>query len=208
MRPLPRVHAFTDAQLLVQPDFGIRAAAIAAAGSAVALPARTRGESTATLEAAALRLLALVRPPEASLFINQRSDLAAAIGASGVQLARTDLAPSDARRVLGRGWIGCSVHNAEEARAAVGEGADFLVVGSIYPTDSHPSRPAQGLELVRDAVALGVPIIAIGGITPERAAEAKAAGAYGVAAIRALWHAPDPAAATLALLEPWLATDQ
>jgi thiamine-phosphate diphosphorylase len=208
MRPLPRVHAFTDAELLAQPDLGIRAAAIAAGGSAVALHARARGERTATLEAAALRLLALARPPEASLFVNERSDLAAAIGASGVQLARPDLAPSDARRVLRSGWIGCSVHNPDEARAAVREGADFLVVGSIYPTDSHPGRPARGLGLVRDAVALGVPVIAIGGITPERAAEVKAAGAYGVAAIRALWHAPDPAAATLAMLEPWLATDQ
>ncbi|HEX6433287.1 MAG TPA: thiamine phosphate synthase, partial [Gemmatimonadales bacterium] len=75
-------------------------------------------------------------------------------------------------------------------------------------TDSHPESPAQGLELVREAVAFGVPVIAIGGITPERAAEAKTAGAYGVAAIRALWHAPDPAAAALALLEPWLTVEQ
>jgi thiamine-phosphate pyrophosphorylase len=86
----------------------------------------------------------------------------------------------------------------------VREGADFLVVGSVYPTDSHPERVSGGWDLVRDVAPLGVPVIAIGGITPERAAEAKEAGAYGVAAIRALWHAPDPAAATLAMLEPWL----
>jgi thiamine-phosphate diphosphorylase len=183
---------------------GIRAAAIAAAGPAVALHARARGHSTALLEAGALRFVALARPPEAAVFVSERSDLAAAIGASGVQLAATDLAPSDARRVLGRGWIGCSVHSREEASIAMREGADFLVVGNVYPTDSHPGRQPAGLELLRDTVAYGVPVIAIGGITPERAAEAKEAGAYGVAAIRALWHAPDPAAATLALLEPWL----
>lgn len=203
MRPLPRVHAFTDATLLTHPDLGIRAAAIAAAGPAVALHARARGHSAALLEAAALRFVALARPPEAAVFVSERSDLAAAIGASGVQLAATDLAPSDARRILRRGWIGCSVHSREEASAALREGADFLVVGNVYPTDSHPGRPSGGLNLLRDIAALGLPVIAIGGITSARVAEAKEAGAYGVAAIRALWHAPDPAAAALAMLEPW-----
>lgn len=204
MRPLPRVHAFTDAALLSAPELGIRAAAIAAAGSAVALHARARGESGARLAAAALRLLALARPPEAAVFVSGRPDIAAAAGAQGVQLAREDLAPADARRVLPHGWVGRSVHTREEAVAAIAEGADFLVVGSIYETASHPGQPAAGLNLVREAAGLGRPVIAIGGITPERAAEVRAAGAYGVAAIRALWHAPDPAAATLAMLAPWV----
>jgi len=86
---------------------------------------------------------------------------------------------------------------------AVQEGADFLVVGNVYATLSHPDRPAGGLDLVRSTADLGIPVIAIGGITPDRAAEVRAAGAYGVAAIRGLWHAPDPAAAALAMLEPW-----
>jgi thiamine-phosphate diphosphorylase len=204
MRPLPRVHAFTDAALLSHPGLGIRAAAIAAGGSAVALHARARGESAAFLAAAAQRLLALVRPPEASLFVSGRSDIAAAIGGHGVQLSRDDLAPSDARKVLARGWVGCSVHSESEAVAAVREGADFLVVGSVYPTVSHPEREPAGLELVHQTTKLGVPVIAIGGITPERAIEIRSAGGYGIAAIRALWHAPDPAAATLAMLAPWV----
>jgi thiamine-phosphate pyrophosphorylase len=204
MRPLPRVHAFTDAALLAVPEFGIRAAAIAAGGSAVALHARAPGEGGARLVAGALRILALARPPEAGVFVSGRPDIAAALGASGVQLGLQDLAPADARRVLPRGWIGRSVHSRDEAATAVAEGADFLVVGSIYETPSHPTRPAAGPELVRECVSLGRPVIAIGGITPERAIEVKAAGAYGVAAIRALWQAPDPAAATLALLAPWM----
>lgn len=203
MRPLPRVHAFTDAALLSAPEFGIRAAAIAAAGSAVALHTRARSESGARLAAAALRLMSLARPPEAAVFVSGRPDIAAAAGAHGVQLASVDLGPADARRVLPHGWIGRSVHSREEAAAAVAEGADFLVVGSIYETASHPGQPAMGLNLVGETVRLGRPVIAIGGITPERAAEVRAAGAYGVAAIRALWHAPDPAAATLAMLAPW-----
>ncbi|HEY3011240.1 MAG TPA: thiamine phosphate synthase [Gemmatimonadales bacterium] len=204
MRPLPRVHAFTDAGLLGDPELGIRAAAIAAAGPAIALHARARGAGTRVLTAAALRLVALARPPEAAVFVSGRSDIAAAVGAQGVQLANDDITPADARRVLIHGWIGRSVHTRDEAASAVKEGTDFLVVGNIYKTESHPGRPGAGLDLVRDAAALGVPVIAIGGITPARAFEVRAAGAYGVAAIRALWHAPDPAAATLAMLAPWV----
>jgi thiamine-phosphate diphosphorylase len=204
VRPLPRVHAFTDAALLSAPDLGIRAAAIAAAGPAVALHARARGEMGAVVSALAARLVALAQPAEAAVLVAGRSDIAAGVGAHGVQLARDDMTPADARRVLRHGWIGCSVHSATEAGTAVKEGADFLVVGSIYPTVSHPGQAAAGLELIREITRLGVPVIAIGGITPSRAWEARSAGAYGIAAIRALWHAPDPAGATLAMLEPWL----
>jgi thiamine-phosphate diphosphorylase len=205
MRPLPRLHAVTDAGVLAAPDFGVRAAAIASAGPAVALHARDRTAGGAALARAAERMLALARPPEAAVFVNGRPDVAAALGAQGVQLAGDDLAPADARRILGHGWIGRSVHSAGEAQAAVAEGADFLMVGNVYETPSHPGRPAAGLDLVRAAAALGRPVIAIGGIDAARATEARDAGAYGVAAIRALWNAADPAAAALALLAPWWA---
>ncbi len=204
MRPLPRVHAFTDHTILSAPDFGIRAAAIAAAGAAVALHARDRGGPGARLAASTLRMVALARPPEAAVFVSGRPDIAAASGAHGVQLGAGDLTPDDARRVLLHGWVGRSVHSPDEARVAVEEGADFLVVGSIYETPSHPGRAAVGTGLLREAARLGLPVIAIGGITPERVPELKAAGAYGVAAIRALWQADDPAAATLSMLAPWV----
>ncbi len=206
MRPLPRLHAITNAALLAHPELGIRAAALAAAGPAVALHARARGTGGALLARAAQRLLSLARPPEAAVFVNARSDVAAAVGAHGVQLGREDLAVSDARRVM-HGWVGCSVHTADEAAAAITEGADFLMVGNVYETASHPGRPAAGLDLVRQTSRLGVPIIAIGGITSTRAPEVREAGAYGVAAIRALWEAPDPAAAALELLRPWAASE-
>jgi thiamine-phosphate diphosphorylase len=205
MRPLPRLHAVTDAAVLAHPDLGIHAAAIAAAGSAVALHVRDRTATAAALTRVALRFLALARPPEASVFINGRPDLATAVGADGVQLSATDLSPADARRIFSRGWIGRSVHSETEAEEAIIAGADYLIVGSVYPSASHPDQPAAGLELVRNTAKLGTPVIAIGGMNPDRAAEAQAAGAYGVAAISALWRAADPAAAALALLEPWLA---
>jgi thiamine-phosphate pyrophosphorylase len=198
------VHAFTDAALLSAPELGIRAAAIAAGGPAVALHARAREATGAVLAVGAQRLIALARPPEAAVIVSGRPDIAAALGANGVQLANDDLTPADARRVLQHGWIGRSVHSLEEAEGAVAQGTDFLVVGSIYETASHPGQPALGLRLVRDAARLGRPVIAIGGITPERAIAVRDAGAYGVAAIRALWQAPDPAAATIAMLAPWV----
>jgi thiamine-phosphate pyrophosphorylase len=203
MRPLPRVHAYTDSELLGSPEIGIRAAAIAAAGPAVALHARARGASGATLSTAARRLVALARAPEAGVFVNARPDIAAAVGAQGVQLGPEDLAPADARLVMPTGWIGRSVHGLSEAETAMREGADYLVLGNVYPTESHPGRPGLGLALLAKVAALGRPVIAIGGITPARVSEVRAAGAYGVAAIGALWRAADPAAATLAMLDPW-----
>ncbi len=202
MRPLPRLHAVTDAATLALPDLGIRAAAIAAAGPAVALHARNRSAGGAALAAVAARLLALARPPEAMVIVSGRPDVAAAVGAHGVQLAADDLAPADARRISG-GWVGRSVHAADEALRAADEGADFVLAGHVYQTATHPGAPAGGLALVRDCARSGLPVIAIGGVTAARAAELRDAGAWGVAAISALWGAVDPAAAALALLEPW-----
>ena len=202
MRPLPRVHAITDAAVLALPDFGARAAAIASAGPAVALHARDRSAGGAALAAAAARLAALARPPEALVLVNGRPDVAAACGAHGVQLAAGDLAPADARRIAG-GLIGRSVHSEDEARLAADEGADFVIAGSVYPTASHPDREPGGLALIRGCVRAGLPVVAIGGVTPARAGEVRDAGAWGVAAISALWGAADPAATTLLMLEPW-----
>ena len=107
------------------------------------------------------------------------------------------------RRVFDTGWIGCSVHSREEAEAALGEGADYLVAGSVFETTSHPGQPALGLAWLTTISKLGRPVVAIGGITPERALQVREAGAWGVAVIAAAWDAGDPAAATTALLAPW-----
>jgi thiamine-phosphate diphosphorylase len=204
VRPLPRLHAVTDATVIGAADFPVRAAAIAAAGSAVALHARDRSSGGAALARVALRLVALARPAEASVFINSRPDVAQATGAQGVQLGGSDLRPAEARASFPVGWIGCSVHSVQEAERAAREGANFLLVGNVYATASHPDRPAGGPALVRESARLGLPVIAIGGIDAARAVEMRDAGGYGVAAITALWRASDPAAAALALLAPWM----
>lgn len=204
MRPLPRLHAVTDPSVLALDDLGVRAAAIAAAGPSVALHARDRQAGGARLAALAARLVSLAWPPEASVIVAGRPDVALAVGAQGVQLAAGDLAPAEAREMLPHGWIGRSVHSADEAARAADEGADYVLAGNVFETASHPGRPAAGLELITAAARAGIPVIAIGGITAANAAAVRDAGAWGVAAIRALWHAEDSAAATLALLEPWM----
>ena len=204
MRPLPRLHAITAASVLAMDDLGMRAAAIAAAGSAVALHARDHSAGGARIASVARRFLSLARPPEAAVFVNGRPDIAGALGAHGLQLGAADLAPAEARASFPRGWIGRSVHSIAEAEQAVADGADFLLVGTIFATPSHPGHPGAGPALVRDAARLGRPVIAIGGIDAGRAGRMREEGAYGVAAVGALWHAADPAAAALALLAPWL----
>ncbi|HEU4829508.1 MAG TPA: thiamine phosphate synthase [Gemmatimonadales bacterium] len=204
MRPLARLHAVTDAAVRALPDLGVRAAAIASAGSAVALHARDRAATAADLAALADRFVTLTLPAEASTIVSGRPDIARAVGAQGVQLAAGDLAPRDIRAAFGELRLGRSVHSLSEARAAVDEGADYLLLGSVFATTSHPDRAPIGIEVVRSVSALGVPVIAIGGITPQHARVLRDAGAYGVAAIRALWHAEDPARAALAFLDGWV----
>ena len=203
MRPLPRLHAITDDAVLADADVGIRAAAIAAAGPAVALHVRARKSSGAFLAKSATRFISLAGPPEAAVFVNGRPDLAVAVSAQGVQLGSRDLSVADARAVFPRGWIGRSVHGVEESLAALDEGADFLVLGSLFETPSHPDAPPLGLATLERVAALGLPVIAIGGITAESAARVRDAGAWGVAAVRALWSAADPYAAAMSLLAPW-----
>jgi thiamine-phosphate pyrophosphorylase len=188
------------------PDLGVRAAAIAAAGPAVALHARGRRLGGDALSRLGGKFLSLATPPEAAVFVNARPDIAAALGAHGVMLGAGDLVSGDARLVFARGWLGRSVHDRDEARRAIDDGADFLMVGSVFESASHPGRPAVGLTLVEWSAGLGKPVVAIGGVTSDRAVAVREAGAWGVAAISALWDADDPYAAALALLEPWSAT--
>lgn len=203
MRPLPRLLVVTTDAICRAADFEARASAIAAAGPAAGLLVRAPGATTAEHAAFAERVVALAHSAGAAVLVHARPDLARAVGAQGVQLRREDLAPADARRVQGTGWIGVSVHGREEAEAAFAEGADFVIAGNLFETASHPERPARGLPWLRELCELGRPVIAIGGITPARAAEARRAGAWGIAAISAVWEAPDPAAAALAMLAAW-----
>ena len=203
MKPLARLLAVTNDTVCRTPDFSARAAAIAGVGPNIGLLVRAPGSTAAQQAGFAGQALAAARSGTATILVHARPDLARAISADGVQLRRQDLAPKDARGVLTGGWIGVSVHDRAEAEAAIAEGADFVVAGNLFETASHPDRPARGLRWLEEICALERPVIAIGGITPERAPAVRAAGAWGVAAISALWDAADPPAAARAMLEPW-----
>jgi len=99
-------------------------------------------------------------------------------------------------------WIGKSVHNLHEAEAAHAQGADYLLVGPVFPTATHPDRMPLGTAELKQIAGLGLPVVAIGGVTPERVADLRAAvNLHGVAAISALWLAADPAHAARRMLE-------
>jgi thiamine-phosphate pyrophosphorylase len=194
LKDVPTVHAVTDPAILARPGFANAAAEVLhALGPNGAIHLRGHGVPAAAL----WQLAQAIRPAqEASggwLVVNDRLDVALAVGAQGAQLGQRALLLRDARRAAPSLRLGVSVHSLAQAQEAAG--ADWWLAGHLFATDSHPGQPPLGLSLLHQLAPLGVPIIAIGGITPARAAAARAAGAYGVAAIRGIWEAEDPARA-------------
>ncbi|MGH7275869.1 MAG: thiamine phosphate synthase [Candidatus Rokuibacteriota bacterium] len=150
------------------------------------------------------RLRGLTLDTQALLIVNDRVDVALAVGADAVQRASMSLPVKDIRALVGdRLKIGASVHALQEAIEAEINGADWIVFGPIYDTPSKRAfGPPQGLDkLGRVATAVRLPVIAIGGITPERVPEVKRAGARGVAVISSILTADSPADATRRFLE-------
>ena len=140
----------------------------------------------------------------ARLVINDRADVALATGADGVQRTHDSLPVAALRRIAPRPFlIGVSVHSADEARQAAADGADFLVFGPVYDTPSKRQYGApQGLAALENvAASVEPPVLAIGGITPERVGEVLRAGAAGVGVISAIVAADRPADATKAFLD-------
>jgi len=147
----------------------------------------------------------LTREAGVLLLVNDRVGLAQAVDADGVHLGDDDLPVPAAREVLGPDAIvGRSVSFVDDARRAERNGADYLGVGAVYatgskddiPDDEHGIGPER-VSAIADAV--DIPVVGIGGITPENAAEVAAAGADGVAVITAITRAEDPETATAAL---------
>jgi thiamine-phosphate diphosphorylase len=138
----------------------------------------------------------------AVLIVNDRADLALAADAGGLHVGQDDLPASAARPLLRPGMIlGVSTHDREQARRAVADGADYVAVGSIFPTGTKAGFQLVGPELVRKLrPEIPVPLVGIGGITAENAALVIAAGADGVAVISAVCAAADPEAATRRLM--------
>jgi len=174
---------------------------------AAGLPAvqlREKDLGAADLAALARQLQPLTREHRARLIVNDRVDVALAVGADAVQRTHTSLAVDDMRAIAGlRLRIGASVHSLDDARDAEARGADWIVFGPVYDTASKRQYGApQGLEkLVAVVRAVRIPVVAIGGITPARVAEVRRTGARGVGVISAILAADSPAEATRSFLK-------
>ncbi|MEX2610078.1 MAG: thiamine phosphate synthase [Gemmatimonadota bacterium] len=193
-----RLHVVTDDGVLAAPDFPARARrAMEAADGRAALHLRGHGTPVRRLLALAGALV-----DAGTLLVNDRLDVALAAGAAGVQLGRRGVPVAAARRVLGAdALLGYSAHGPAEAAEAAADGTDFVLLGTIYGSASHPGATPAGPAALRAAVdACPVPVLAIGGITPERVAPVLAAGAHGVAVLGGVWAARDETAAVRAYL--------
>lgn len=158
---------------------------------------RNKSASARQLEAWAQRLLQGAVPPS-KLIINDRVDVALAVGACGVQLAWHSLRPQTVKQRWPHLLAGVSVHSPREAADAFAAGADYVLFGHVYESASKPGLPPRGLRLLGETVRLageGRPVIALGGILPVHVPELLRSGAAGLAVLSGIGAAADPAEA-------------
>lgn len=182
----------------------VAAEAVRAGARAVQL--RNKGDGARQLLETGKELRDITSEAGALLFVNDRLDVALALGADGVHLGADDLPVASARRVVPDGFlIGCSADDAGVAADLVRQGADYVGCGTVYATTTKPDAGSViGLDgLDRVARAVTVPVVAIGGITAARAGEVAGTAASGVAVVGAVMSAPDVGEAVRALLAPW-----
>jgi len=198
---LPRVHLVTE---LSGTDLPSRVAAGVAGLPPRAVAVHLRAKELAGKELLALaRALRLVTSAAGqALLVNDRLDVALLAGADGVHLPAAGIPPGDARRLLGPGaLVGVSCHSTDEVARARAAGADFATFGPVFDTPSKRIfGPPLGLDRLREAAAIGLPLVGLGGVQEANAVAVVAAGAFGVAAIRAWLSADDPGAAVRRLL--------
>ena len=196
---LPRLHVVTDDSMLGRGDWNARAVdVLEAGGPEVCLHLRGPHTEGGTLHRLATELLPHARRTGARLFVNDRVDVALAVGVDGVHLGGRSLPVGVARGLLGHErWLGASCHDAPSATAAFREGADYVFLGTIFATPSHPEVAGMGVEGLVATLARvgGAPVVVIGGIDPALVAAVLDSGAYGVAVVRGVWDARDAASA-------------
>lgn len=154
---------------------------------------RTKTASSAEMYAEALQLKALCDSFNVPLIINDRLDIAMAVGAAGVHLGQDDLPCAAARKILGEDYlIGVSAHNPAEAKAALQSGADYLGCGAVFGTATKADVQKLGTEgLAAICKAKGLPVVGIGGVTADNYREVRAAGADGAAIVSGILAQPD-----------------
>lgn len=162
---------------------------------------RAKTASSAEMYAEALQLKALCDSFNVPLIINDRLDIAMAVGAAGVHLGQDDLPCAAARRILGEDYlIGVSAHNLAEAKAALQSGADYLGCGAVFGTATKADVKKLGTDgLAAICREKGLPVIGIGGVTADNYREVRAAGADGAAIVSGILAQPDISATVRAI---------
>ena len=205
----PRLYVILDAALLQQPA---RQCAVELAQAGVRLMQyRDKSAPARELLAASRELVSALRPFGAALIINDRADVAALAEADGVHVGQNDLEVEQARGIVGvPRWVGVSTHNLEQFLSAAASSADYIAVGPVFSTSSKANPdPVVGTEFIRQVRAMtNKPIVAIGGITLERATSVISAGADSVAVISDILRAGDPAGRARRYLEVLGAANQ
>ena len=154
---------------------------------------RAKTASSAEMYAEALQLKALCDSFKVPLIINDRLDIAMAVGAAGVHLGQDDLPCAAARKILGEDYlIGVSAHNPAEAKTALQSGADYLGCGAVFGTATMADVKKLGTEgLTAICREKGLPVVGIGGVTADNYREVRAAGADGAAIVSGILAQPD-----------------
>lgn len=197
---LPKIYPITDTRIS-----GLSHAAQVErliAGGATLIQLREKHESPREFYEAAKEALQIARPHHVKLIINDRVDIALALGADGVHLGQDDLPPEHARKILGPGAIiGFSTHTLAQAVKAIKLPVDYIAIGPIFTTRTKKNPDAvvglEGLEAVRDAIG-EFPLVAIGGITSEKLPRVLAAGADSAAIVSGLLSEPGRISAKMA----------
>ena len=190
---LPRLYVILDAALLTIPETEF--AQIMSDVGVRILQYRNKTASSRVLFQKTQQLAGLLHPLGVTFFANDRPDVAVLAGANGVHVGQEDLSVEQARAIVGReSFVGISTHTLEQFEAAAASSADYIAVGPIFPTRTNANPdPVVGTDLIKKVRSLtNKPIVAIGGITLEYAAEVIAAGADSVAVISDILSAADP----------------
>ena len=202
----PRVYPILDAETLAQHGMALDTAAAALLeGGAGILQVRQKGHWTRQVFESARQVACLCREAGAVLVVNDRADFAMLLE-GGLHIGQEDLAPRDARKLIGPdALLGFSSHNLEQLSAAGGEPVDYVALGPVYPTSSkHNPDPVVGLDEVRRLRPLiEKPLVAIGGITRANAAGVLNAGADSVAVISDLVPQSPTARSLRERMEEW-----
>jgi thiamine-phosphate pyrophosphorylase len=204
LAPHPIVYPIIDTAVCAA--HGIDPVALAKAclrGGAALLQLRAKEDSSASFVALADQIVDAARGAGARVVINDRADVARMVGAAGAHVGQTDLPVEAVREIVGPdGIVGVSTHDRAQIDRALETSATYIAVGPVFQTRTkNTGYEARGLDLIRQAAGRGKPVVAIGGVTLERAAEVAAAGASALAVITDILAGGDPEARVRAFVE-------